>query len=82
MKSNSNNILTENILKLIKGNLNQKRKNIIEYSFSLIDKDKICRVPIEKIKNLYNCKLHPDVYIGFKQEEDILKEFYYTFDLY
>ena len=81
-KSNSNNILTENILKLIKGNLNQKRKNIIEYSFSLIDKDKIGRVPIEKIKNLYNCKLHPDVYIGFKQEEDILKEFYYTFDLY
>ena len=80
--SNSNSIPTEKILKLIQGELNQKRKNIIENSFSLIDKDKIGRVPLDIIKNIYNCKLHPDVYIGLKQEEDILKEFYYTFDIY
>ena len=80
--SNNNSVLTENILKLIRGNLNQKRKNLIEYSFSLIDKDKLGRVAIDIIKNVYNCKLHPDVYIGLKQEEEILKEFYYTFDIY
>ena len=34
------------------------------------------------IKNLYNYKLHPDVYVGFKQEEDIYKEFSYTIDTY
>ena len=81
-KNQSNNIPTENILKLIRGDLNDKRKKIIELSFSLIDKEKMGRVPIDLLKGLYNCKLHPDVYVGFKQEEDIYKEFCYTFDMY
>ena len=81
-KSKSNNVPTETILQLIKGNLNEKRKIIIEYSYSLIDKDKMGRVPLDIIKSSYNCKLHPDVYVGLKQEEDIYKEFCYTFDVY
>ena len=81
-KTKSNNVPTENILKIIRGNLNDKRKKIIELSFSLIDKDKLGRIPIDLLKSLYNYKLHPDVYVGFKQEEDIYKEFCYTFDIY
>ena len=69
-------------MQLIRGNLNEKRKKILEYTFSLIDKDKIGRIPLDIIKNLYNYKLHPDVYVGFKQEEDIYKEFSYTIDTY
>ena len=81
-KSKSNNVPSEDILRLIRGNLSDKRKQIIEFSYSLIDKDKKCRVPISLLKSLYNYKLHPDVYVGLKQEEDIYKEFCYTFDLY
>ena len=81
-KSKINLVPTENILQLIRGNLNKNRKKLIEYSYSLIDKDKNGRIPISLVKGLYNCKLHPDVYVGFKQEEDIYKEFCYTFDLY
>ena len=81
-KSKSNKVPSEYILQLIRGNLNEKRKNVIKYIYSLLDKDNMGRVPIDLIKNLYNCKLHPDVYVGFKQEEDILKEFFYTLDMY
>ena len=80
--SKINKVKTEKILQLIRGNLNEKRKKILEYTFSLIDKDKIGRIPLDIIKNLYNYKLHPDVYVGFKQEEDIYKEFSYTIDTY
>ena len=62
--------------------MNEKRKIIIKYSYSLIDKDKMGRIPLDIIKSSYNCKLHPDVYVGLKQEEDIYKEFCYTFDVY
>ena len=81
-KTKSNKVPTETILEVIRGNLSEKRKNLIEYTFSLIDKDKMGRVPINIIRSLYNCKLHPDVYVGVKKEEDIYKEFCYTFDMY
>ena len=81
-KSNLNKVPSETILKEIRGNLSEKRKNLLIYIYSLIDKDKMGRVPINIIRSSYNCKLHPDVYIGFKQEEDIYKEFCYTFDMY
>ena len=81
-KSNSNKVPTDFILRIIRGNLSEKRKNSIQYIYSLIDRDKMGRVPIDLLKSLYNCKLHPDVYIGFKQEEDIYKEFCYTLDIF
>ena len=81
-KSNSNKVPTDLILELIRGKLSEKRKNSIKYIYSLIDRDKMGRISIDLLKSLYNCKLHPDVYIGFKQEEDIYKEFCYTFDIY
>ena len=80
--SKKDSVPSEDILRLIRGNLNNKRKNIIEFSYSLIDKDNRGRVPISILKSLYNYKLHPDVYVGVKPEEDIYKEFTYTFDLF
>ena len=81
-KTNSDKIKIKELLTLIRGNINIKRKTSIENVFKNIDKNKLGKVNIEEIKSLYNCKLHPDVYVGFKKEEDIYKEFCYTFDIF
>ena len=81
-KLNSNQINIEELLNLIRGEINIKRKTSIENIFKMIDTEKIGKIKLEEIKSLYNCKMHPDAYIGFKKEEDIFKEFCYTFDIF
>ena len=81
-QSKTGNIQTENLLKIIKGNINENRKAVVIYQFSLLDNKKIGEVPINYLKSIYNANNHPDVIAGFKKEEEIYKEFYYTFDIF
>ena len=60
--------------------MNQRRKNICILAFKKMDKDSSGTLSIDDIKGTYNAKLHPDVKMGKKTEEDILYEFLDTFE--
>ena len=75
-------IKTEKLLCLIRGDLNIKRKTVVKNVFEFIDKEKKGNIKLSEIKKLYNSKLHPDAYVGYKKESDVYKEFCYTFDIF
>ena len=81
-KKNTDKIKIDEFLKLIRGDINITRKTAIENVFNMNDKENIGRIKLDEIKSLYNCRMHPDVYVGFKKEKEVFKEFCYTFDIF
>ena len=75
-------IPTNDIINIIKGSLDDKRKEIINEVFSYIDNDKKGEIPLNNLKNIYNAKDHPDVLDGNKTEQEIYNQFCYTIDVY
>ena len=75
-------IPTNDIINIIKGSLDDKRKEIINEVFSYIDIDKKGEIPLNNLKNIYNAKNHPDVLDGHKTEQEIYNQFCYTIDVY
>ena len=78
----SNKVSTDEILRLIKGEIPEERKMLIVSKFSLMDKEKTGIIPIALVKDVYNFKFHPDAFLGKKTCEEIYKEFLYTFDIF
>ena len=78
----SNKVSTNEILRLIKGEIPEERKMLIVSKFSLMDKEKTGIIPIALVKDVYNFKFHPDAFLGKKTCEEIYKEFLYTFDIF
>ena len=81
-KSQNNNISSEELITLIKGNLDERRKLYIIGIFSNIDIERAGSVSIELLKNIYNTKYHPDVLNGIKTQEEAFEQFCYSLDLY
>ena len=81
-QSNTDKVDAKELLRLIRGDLNLKRKTSIQNVFKKNDKNKKGQINIEKLKSLYNSRMHPDVYVGFKNVEEVYKEFCYTFDIF
>ena len=81
-KINFDKTKTEELLKLIRGEINIKRKTLIQNVFNYNDKEQKGKITLKEIKNLYNAKMHPDVYVGYKKENDVYKEFLYTFNTF
>ena len=75
-------IPTNDLINIIKGTLNNKRKSNINEIFTYIDTEKTGEISVNNLKNLYNAKNHPDVLEGKKTEEEIYNQFYYTIDVY
>ena len=75
----SNKVSTDEILRLIKGEIPEPRKILIVSKFALMDKEKSGIIPIDLVKDLYNAKFHPDAFLGKKSMDDVYKEFLYTF---
>ena len=82
--SNQNNgtISFEELISLIKGNLQERRKLYIVGIFANIDTEKKGEVSIQSLKNMYNTKYHPEVLNGTKSQEDAFEQFCYSLDLY
>ena len=80
--SKTNEIKSDNLLELLRGDINERRKKLIENVFNMNEKEKKGKIKLNELKNLYNCKMHPDVYTGFKQEIEVFKEFCFTFDIF
>ena len=81
-KNQNNNISIDELINLIKGNLDERRKIYIVGIFSNIDTEKAGEVSIQLLKNIYNTKNHPDVLNGTKSQEEAYEQFCYSLDLY
>ena len=73
---------TNIILILIKGKLNERRKLYLNKIFKILDKEKKGEISINKLKNIFNSKNHPDVLNKIKNEDEIYNQFCYTLDIY
>ena len=70
----------QEFLKGVIGEMNERRKRIIQQAFKIIDKNGIGLVELDDIRENYNAKMHPDVLSGKKTEEEVLAEFLDTFE--
>ena len=83
LSQNQNNVIsTEQLINIIKGNLDERRKLYIIGIFSKIDTEKKGEVSLQLLKNMYNAKNHPDVLNGTKSQEEAFEQFCYSLDLY
>ena len=75
-------ISTSDILNLITEPINEKRKIYLVKVFKSIDSDKKGEISINKLKNIFNAKNHPDVSDNIRNEDEIYNQFCYTFDIF
>ena len=81
-KNDSDIISTEQLINIIKGNLEEQRRLYIVQIFSKIDKEQTKKVSIELLKNMFNAKKHPEVINGTKSEEEAFEQFCLSLDLF
>ena len=70
----------QEFLKGVIGEMNKRRKRIIQQAFKAIDKNGIGLDELDDMRENYNAKMHPDVLSGKKTEEEVLAEFLDTFE--
>ena len=75
-------VLTEEILRIILGEISENRKIAIITKFSEMDKDKTGYLPIKFLKNVFNAKFHPDCFLKQKPENEVFDEFMFTFEVF
>ena len=77
-----NNVSTDEILRLIKGPLSERRKMLIVNQFAMIDKERLGYCPLGLLKSLYNADEHPEVKMGRKTPNEVYGEFIFSMDIY
>ena len=82
LNKNNNIMPISQLINLIKGNLDEKRKINILKIFENIDTEKKREISIQSLKCIFNGKNHPDVINGTKSQEGVLEQFCYSLDLY
>ena len=75
-------ISTSDILNLVTEPINEKRKIYLVKVFKNIDSDKKGEISINKLKNIFNAKNHPDVSDNIRNEDEIYNQFCYTLDIF
>ena len=72
------------MLSAFKGNLSYKRLNLLKKLFNLLINSDSSRnnIDIEKLKNVFDPNKHPDIINGIKNVDDIIHEFFYTFEIW
>ena len=66
---------------MLRGDMNDRRKNLVRQAFSILDKDNSGAVDFNDIKDTYDASKHPDVISKKRTAEAILLEFLDTFDV-
>jgi Ca2+-binding EF-hand superfamily protein len=72
----------DEFLRMVIGEMNQPRKNLVKRAFDKIDRNRNGIVELDDLKGVYNAKNHPDVKLGKKTEEEVLSEFLDTFEMH
>ena len=70
----------DEFLMAIRGELNDKRRALVEQAFAKIDRDGNGHLDADDIRDSYNASKHPDVIEGKRSEESVLIEFLETFE--
>lgn len=81
-RDRSGSISYDELLRGVRGEMNNFRRALCEKAFKIMDKDKSGVLNMEDIKDVYNAKKHPDVIKGKKTEQDVLHEFLDTFEMH
>ena len=72
----------DEFLRVIRGDLNDYRRNLVERAFRKLDRDGSGIVEVSDLVGVYNGKKHPAVMEGRKTEEQVLGEFLETFEMH
>ena len=75
-------VLTEEILRIILGEISENRKIEVITKFSEMDKNKTGYLPISFLKRVFNAKFHPDCFLKKKPEIEVYDEFMFTFEVF
>jgi len=81
-RDGSGEIDYDELLRAIRGPMNEFRTNLVRQAFKKIDRDGSGLLDIEDIRGVYSAKTHPDVRSGKKSEEDVLCDFLETFEMH
>ena len=77
----SGTISFDELLVQVRGELNDRRYELVQEAFQLLDSDGSGVVDADEIAAKYDASKHPDVQTGKKSEKDVLIEFLQTFDV-
>ena len=70
----------DEFIRIIRGQMSNTRRELIEKIFESLEPDKEGIIHIDKISEYFNPEAHPDVINGTKKPEDIYNEFMETFE--
>ena len=79
-KEGNGRIDYDEFIRIIRGQMSNSRKSLIEEIFSTFEPDQDGFVHIKKVTQLFNPENHPDVLTGKKSPEEVYQEFVDTFD--
>lgn len=65
----------DEFLRAIRGDLNDRRTNMVHMAYKVLDKSGDGLVTLDDIMKAYDASHHPDFQSGRKSEEDIMREF-------
>ena len=75
-------VSTNNIIGILLEPINERRIIYLNKVFKHLDTDKKGEISINKLKNSYIAKNHPDIINNNKTEDEIYNQFCYTLDIY
>lgn len=70
----------DEFLTALRGDLNQKRMELVQQAFRKLDKDNSGQLDIRDLRGCYNASKHPDVLSNKKTPDQVLVEFLETFE--
>lgn len=65
----------DEFLRAIRGDLNERRLNMVHQAYRVLDKDGSGQVTLEDIRIAYDVSFHPDFQSGRKTRDEILSDF-------
>mmetsp|Transcript_12643 Transcript_12643/g.23060 ORF Transcript_12643/g.23060 Transcript_12643/m.23060 type:complete len:2081 (+) Transcript_12643:183-6425(+) len=77
----SGSISFEEFIQGVRDPLTRRRLGLVNRAFDILDVDKSGVVEPAEIKDCYDARKHPDVISGNKTEDEVLREFFSTFDI-
>lgn len=76
----SGEISFDEFLRVVVGEMNQFRKNLVERAYRTLDINQDGQISLDEFKNRYNAGMHPDVRSGKRTEDEVITEFMETFE--
>mmetsp|Transcript_11284 Transcript_11284/g.14683 ORF Transcript_11284/g.14683 Transcript_11284/m.14683 type:complete len:536 (+) Transcript_11284:329-1936(+) len=79
-EDNSGGISYDEFLFGLRGELNERRSQLVLQAFQILDTDKSGTIEVSDLHGRYNCSKHPKVIDGSMTENEVLTEFLNTFE--